>query len=151
MAQNYADAVARAVSFGDQSVTIEVGGRSFETTGTEIANGLADAYVKLGPSNGERASMAGGELSNGNDLRSIMSRANPDGLPYILSVGRNMFYDSPSDGMSLDQQQQQTIIHEGLHTTKGERAMRGVPGFRRLHQGPYKSAAERINRRGRVR
>lgn len=148
--QNYADAVARAVSVGDESVTIEVGGVSFETTGTEIANGLADAYVTFGPSNGERATMAGGELSNGNDLRSLLSRANPDGLPYKLSIGRNMFYDTPSDGLSLDQQQQQTFIHEGIHTARGEGVMRGVRGFNRLHQGPYGAAAERIYRRGRV-
>ncbi len=148
LAQNYADATARAVAIGDQGVTIEVGGESFETTGTEIANGLADAYVTLGPSNGERASMDGGELSNGKSLGELRARANPKSLPYKLNIGKNMFYDTPGDGLSLDQQQQRTFIHEGIHTAKGEGVMRGVRGFNRLHQGPYGAAAERIRRKG---
>lgn len=50
-----------------------------------------------------------------------------------------------SDFRSLsDNQQRNTIAHEGLHTLPGEAVFIGLPGFRRMHGPKYRKAASEL-------
>ncbi len=140
--KQYTNAVTKLLSNPDASHTIEVGDEKFKVTAGEIGNGLAKAFVTYDKGTG-RASMAGG-------LSPLKPSDKPNGgLPFKLRIGGDFFREHPNRFGDLATEQRRTIIHEGIHTVKGESVMSDqfkAGTFKNDHQTPYLNAATIFDR-----
>ncbi len=134
----YTRAVRQLEGKSAGTVAVKVGDESFKVAAGDVANGLRRAYVTFDAGTG-RASMSGGQLHG---LKA--SDGANGGLPFKLRIGSDFFKEHSSRFGPLATEQRRTLIHEGIHTTKGEAVMTNqykAGTFNGDHQEPYKAAA----------
>jgi RHS repeat-associated protein len=135
--KQYTQAVNQLLKRPDASHTIKVGDSSFKVTAGEIADGLKSSYVAFDKKMSAVASMEGGQLY---PLRS--SSGENGGMPFRLRLGSAFFTDIHDKSGPMSTDQRRTFIHEGIHTTKGESAMKdNYQSGNFKHRDEYNSAA----------
>jgi RHS repeat-associated protein len=133
----YTKAVNRLTANPERQMRITVGSQSMKVTAGQIAAGLIDAYVDTGVDSNSRASTEGGTLT---------PEAGLAGHAHLTINFNAILFDRSGGIKNVDRDLRRSFIHEGIHTTPGERAFQSQFNadpelFDQNHKAPYNDAS----------
>jgi RHS repeat-associated protein len=137
----YTKAMNRLAANPERQMRITVGGQSMKVTAGQIAASLAEAYVDTGHED-SRASTLGGPLTPGQGAA---------GHARITISSMAVFFDRLGGTANIDRDLRRTFIHEGIHTTPGERVFQSQFNtnpdlFNDRHKNPNNDASTVFDR-----
>lgn len=133
----YTAAVNKLMYNPDKAVRVTLMGRSMTVKAGDIARGLIGAHVIGGSKLGDRASTQGGTLAGGSTRTGRVE----------ITIGRSALYSDRSGGTAnAATDLRKTFIHEGIHTTQGQRAFaplynKDPTWFNKFHLKYYNEAS----------
>jgi RHS repeat-associated protein len=136
----YTAAVNRLMYNPNKQVTVTVNGVKLRTTTGQMARGLIAAQAGTGTDRGSRASVVGGPLTPDQRINGRTS----------LTIDHAALEKNHDGGRGhIDRDLRITIVHEGIHTTPGDRVFfqqfdSNPDAFNIEHRAPYHREATRV-------